>query len=196
MTENGAATPPVAMLPVDEPLALIEELQALIQQSLAAAWAGRSSQDVASLAPILAADAVAAIRPALHAAEHVVDRERHRAKRFCRQLGSSRRKATRATSHAVDLASRLAAAQRERDELTAFVCAIRDTLGLVDLRSATGRVLMSDTLNGARNILATLVTTRSLVDRLREFVRQREFLLVDTSRAALLAEVRGILDGA
>lgn len=86
---------------------------------------------------------------------------RQRATQLERRLRTSWRKAGRVTVHAAGLENQLSAARRERDELAAFVHAVRDTLGLTDLHSATGRVLLSDTLNGARNILAALTKAQS-----------------------------------
>lgn len=94
--------------------------------------------------------------------------ERKRSKRFLRQLMASRKKCVRATSQSVDLAGRLKAAERQRDELAAFVHAVRNTLGLVDLHGASPTVLMSDTLTGARNTMAALVDFQSATEFARD----------------------------
>jgi hypothetical protein len=89
---------------------------------------------------------------------------RQRAGLVERRLKMSWRKAGRATVHAINLTGELTTARRERDELAAFVHAVRDVLGLTELHSMTGRALMSDTLNGARNIMAALTNAQSTAE--------------------------------
>ncbi|TCO64922.1 hypothetical protein [Actinocrispum wychmicini] len=55
--------------------------------------------------------------PEVRTTREQLERELRRANRFQRQLMTSRRKATRATSHAVDLAGRLAKTRAELDRL-------------------------------------------------------------------------------